>query len=153
MQSIHGRMALGRKLQQPWKEILGSRMGGLGDGVWILGGHIPFTLLTPPSWRGHRGGPDGGSVATNLSQKAMATWLKRCLWEKMARIMQAEEEGRIHIPATPGTGSATHLFRAFRVKVHLKMGEKRIAFQKKIGLQREYFENKCLEIFLFRDYC
>ena len=36
---------------------------------------------------------------------------------------------------------------------HLKMGEKRIAFQKKIGLQREYFENKCLEIFLFRDCC
>ena len=130
MQSIHGRMALGRKLQQPWKEIPGSRVGGLGDGVWILGGHIPFTLLTPLSWGGHRGGPDGGSVATNLSQKAMATWLKRRLGEKMARIMQAEEEGRVHIPATPGTGSATHLFRAFRVKVALKNGREKDCFSK-----------------------
>ena len=26
---------------------------GLGDGMWILGGRIPFTLLTPPPGRGH----------------------------------------------------------------------------------------------------
>lgn len=57
-------------------------------------------------------------------------WLKRCLGEKMARLMQAEEEGRVHVPPTPGTGSATHLFRAFRVMVALKNERQKDCFSK-----------------------
>lgn len=47
-------------------------------------------------------------------------WPKRLLGEKMVGTRQAEEEGRVHIPPAPGAWSATHLLRAFRVKVALK---------------------------------
>ena len=61
-------------------------------------------------------------------------WPKRLLGEKMVGTRQAEEEGRVHIPPAPGAWSATHLLRAFRVKVALKNERERDRFLKKIGL-------------------
>ena len=159
MQSAHGRTALGRKLKQPWKETLGSRVGGLGDGVWILGGRIPFTSLTPPPGRGHswrrtRWGHCGHSSCnwTNLSQKAMAKCWRDALgrrWRDSCKQKRAEFMFLLlQAFGQPHTYSGPSGWRW-----HLKMRDKRIAFQKKTGLQRDYFESKCLERFLFRDYC
>ena len=55
----------------------------------------------------------------------MDKWPKRFLGEKMMGIMQAWEEGRVHIPPTPGSWLATHLFWAFRVKVALEKRERK----------------------------
>ena len=110
MPSARGRIALGRKLKQPWKKILGSRVGGLGDGVWILGGRIPFTSLTPPPGRGHswrrtRWGLCGHSSCTwtNLSQKACS--------HQVAEEMPWGEDGETHASRGRGQSSCSSYSR------------------------------------------
>lgn len=103
----------GRSSNSPGMKFQDPGWGGRGDDAWPLGVHIPFAWLTSPprrghSWRRTRWGLCGHSSCnwTNPSQKAMNKWPKRFLGEKMIRIMQAEKEGKAHIPSTPAVWSA-----------------------------------------------
>lgn len=87
---------------------------------------------------------------------ALDKWPKRFLREKVMGIMQAQEEGRVHVPHVPGPGawSDTRLFCAFGVKVTLeKMREKRVGFffKENWTMERALLK-KMFGIFLLRGY-
>ena len=124
-----------------------------------------FSSYSPPCWllpQGEGtagGGPDGGSVATLVAiepafpkrqwpsgwRDALGRrWRESCKQRRRAEFIFLPLQALVQ----PHTYSGPSGWRW-----HLKMREKRIAFQRKTGLQRDYFENKCLERFLFRDYC